>query len=243
MKRQNPLILIVDDEPKLVRLVCEILKATGYEGIAASSGEQALRVAAMEQPDLIVLDIMLAGNMNGYEVARRFREFTNVPIIMLTAKVQEADLLLGFEVGADDYITKPFSAKEMLARLRAVLKRARETNVPLSETEIICGDLCIHLLRRTVEVAGQEIHLTPTEYNLLCELAQHPNQVLFHEHLLESVWGPEYRNDVEYLRSYIHILRKKIEADPANPKIILNSPGVGYMLAVPELERASPVKQ
>ena len=234
MNRQKPLILIVDDEPKLVRLVNEILQATGYEGVAASRGDQALKMAAVEQPDLIILDIMLAGSMDGYEVARRIRGFSDAPIIMLTAKVQEADLLRGFEAGVDDYITKPFNAKELLARLRAVLKRARRTSTPPAETEIFCGGLCIHLLRRTVEIEGQEVHLTPTEYNLLFEMAQHPNQVLFHEQLLTAVWGSEYRNDVDYLRSYIHILRKKLEADPAHPKIILNSPGVGYMLAVNE---------
>jgi two-component system KDP operon response regulator KdpE len=149
---------------------------------------------------------------------------------MLTAKVREPDMLHGFDVGADDYITKPFSSKELLARIRAVLKRTRGGEAPTAASDIVCGDVRIDLARRRVTIAEREINLTPTEYNLLYELAVHQNQVLLHEHLLTKVWGAEYRDDLDYLRSYIHYLRKKLETDPANPKIILSSPGVGYML-------------
>lgn len=227
-------ILVVDDEPKLVRLVHEILTATGYEVLVANNGVHALEMTAVEQPDLILLDLILPNNLDGYEVARRIREFSDVPIIMLTAKVREADILRGFEIGADDYITKPFSAKELLARIRAVLKRVKGAGSSATESEINCGNLKIDLARRRVTLAGREIRLTPTEYRLLYELAIHCNQVMLHEQLLITIWGTEYRDDLDYLRAYIHYLRQKLELDPSNPRIILSSPGVGYMLAAPE---------
>ena len=225
-------ILVVDDEPKLVRLVREVLTATGYAVMSTGSGENAVQMAALEKPDLIVLDVVLSGSMDGYDVARRVREFSDVPIIMLTAKARESDLLRGFDSGADDYLTKPFSSKELLARVRAVLKRARRE--PTGETEIVCGELRIDLARRQVTVSGKPVPLTPTEYNLLHQLASHPNQVMLHEQLITAVWGQEYRDDLDYLRAYVRYLRKKLEADPANPKLIVTSPGVGYMLACPE---------
>ena len=228
-------ILIVDDEPKLIHLLREILQATGYDVLAASSGNPALEMAAMEQPDLVILDLMLFGGMDGFEVARRIREFSDVPIIVLTAKINEADKLRGFDAGVDDYVTKPFSSKELLARIRAVLKRSQGSSKVRSEFKIECGSLMIDLLRRTVSIDGHAVHLTLTEYNLLHELALHCNQVMFHEQLLSAVWGEEYRNDVDYLRSYIHFLRRKLEQDPANPAIIVSCQGVGYMLVMPEL--------
>ncbi len=227
-------ILVVDDEPKLVHLVREVLSAAGFETLAASSGENAIEAAAVEQPDLILLDIILNGPADGYEVARRIREFSDVPIIMLTARVRESDLLHGFEVGADDYITKPFSSKELLARIRAVLKRAKGEAASPSEAVVTCGDLKIDLAQRRVSVKDQVVRLTPTEYSLLHELATHVNQVLLHEQLLTAVWGPEYRDDVDYLRAYVRYLRQKLEADPANPRLIQRCPGVGYMLVCPE---------
>ena len=230
----NERILIVDDEPKLVRLVQEVLGATGYEVLAASSGEQAIETIAIEQPDLVILDIILLGNLDGYEVAKRTREFSNVPIIMLTAKVRETDMLRGFETGIDDYITKPFSSKELLARVRAVLKRSQGIAATTMSSEIVCGDLRIDLLRRSVTLGERDIHLTPTEYKLLHELALNPNRVLLHEQLLSAVWGTEYRDDIDYLRAYIHYLRRKLEPDPGNPRMIVSSPGVGYMLEVNE---------
>jgi two-component system KDP operon response regulator KdpE len=225
-------VLVVDDEPKLVRLVREVLTATGYAVMYTGSGENAVEMTALEKPDLILLDIVLSGVMDGYEVARRVREFSDVPIIMLTAKARESDLLHGFDVGADDYLTKPFSSKELLVRVRAVLKRARRET--FGETEIVCGELQIDLARRQVTVGERQIQLTPTEYNLLLQLAQHRNQVLLHEQLLSAVWGAEYRDDVDYLRAYIRYLRQKLEPDPARPKMIVTSQGVGYMLVCPD---------
>ncbi len=228
-------ILIVDDEPKLVRLLREILLATGFEPVVAYSGQKALEMVVLEQPVLVLLDIMLNKDMDGFEVARRIREFSDIPIIMLTAMVKEADKLRGFEMGADDYITKPFSARELIARIQAVLKRSQAAAVE-RRTEMVFGELHINLLSRSVSVNGQDVHLTPTEYNLLHELAVHANQVLFHKQLLSSIWGPEYQNDVDYLRSYVHCIRKKIEPDPSSPKLIQSMPGVGYMFVAPDTE-------
>jgi two-component system KDP operon response regulator KdpE len=225
-------ILLVDDEPKLVRLVWEVLTATGFDVIATGSGHEAVQKVALEQPDLILLDIVLADEVGGYEVARQVREFSEVPIIMLTARVEEADLLQGFDAGADDYITKPFSSKELLARVRAVLKRSSREEPAVSE--IICGDLQIDLGRRRVIREGESIRLTRTEFNLLHELATHYNQVLLHDQLLTAVWGSEYRDDLDYLRAYIRYLRRKLEIDPSNPRYIVTYQGVGYMLECPD---------
>jgi two-component system KDP operon response regulator KdpE len=227
-------ILVVDDEPRLVHLVREVLTATGYEVLAVSNGLHAIETVALEQPDLVILDLMLPGGVDGYEVARRIREFSEVPIIMLTAKVRETDLLHGFETGADDYITKPFSSKELLARVSAVIKRSQKAISPPGEARIQCGDLNIDLARRRITIGEHEVYLTAKEYKLLHELATHVNQVMLHEQLLAAVWGPEYRDDVDYLRSYVHSLRKKLEPNPANPELIVNVTGVGYMLAAPD---------
>jgi len=232
-KTNKPHILVVDDEPKLVHLVREVLTMAGFDVLSTSSGESAIEMIALEQPDLVLLDIILSKALDGYQVARRTREFSDVPIIMLTAKAHEEDMLRGFESGADDYLTKPFSAKELLARVRAVLKRARQEPAVRGESEIVCGDLRIDLARRRVTIAGREVRLTPTEYNVLYQLALHPNQVLLHEQLLTAVWGAEYRDDLEYLRAYIRYLRQKLETDPANPKLIVTSQAVGYMLVCP----------
>jgi two-component system KDP operon response regulator KdpE len=227
-------ILVIDDEPKLVRLVREVLTATGFAVFSSGSGEEAIDLIALEQPDLVLLDIVLSGQIDGFEVTRRVREFSNVPIIMLTAKTRESDLLRGFETGADDYLTKPFNSKELLARVRAVLKRTRREGADQTKAEIGCGPLRVDLARRRVMRDGQEVNLTRTEYELLHELALHRNQVLLHTQLLSAVWGPEYRDDLDYLRAYIRYLRHKLEADPAQPKLIVTSPGVGYMLECPE---------
>jgi two-component system KDP operon response regulator KdpE len=230
----NPSILIVEDEPKIIQLVREVLTASGFDVVTARNGKNGVEQAALEQPDLVILDILLPGEMDGYDVARRLREFSDVPIIFLTAKTREGDVLRGFDAGADDYITKPFNSKELLARIRAVLHRSQRSGAHPDDEEIVCSDLRIDLPRHKVTVRGLEIHLTATEYNLLHELAIHRNQVLLHEQLLTAVWGCEYRNDVDYLRAYIHSLRQKIEMDPADPKIIIRCPGVGYSLVTPD---------
>ncbi|MBM4466359.1 MAG: response regulator transcription factor [Chloroflexi bacterium] len=226
-------ILVVDDEPRVVRLVSEVLKSVGYQMIAAASGKSAIEMVALEQPVLVLLDILLPHGLDGYEVCRHIREFSDVPVIMLTAKAQETDMLRGFDVGADDYLTKPFSAKELVARVQAVLRRAQRPEEMIT-TSFQCGELEINFARRTVKVRGEQVSLTPTEYTLLRELALNANRVMLHRDLLANVWGQEYRDDIDYLRAYIRYLRRKLEADPSNPRYILTSPGVGYMLACPD---------
>jgi two-component system KDP operon response regulator KdpE len=226
-------ILVVDDEPRVVRLVTEVLQAVGYDVIAATSGEPAIEKIALEQPDLVLLDILLPRGMDGYEVCSRIREFSTVPIIMLTAKALESEMLRGFDVGCDDYLTKPFSAKELIARVRAVLKRSQRPE-EITTAALECGDLEINFARRSVKVRGENVSLTRTEYELLRQLALNANRVMLHRNLLAEVWGPEYLDDTDYLRAYIRYLRRKLEADPSDPRHILTSPGIGYMLVCPD---------
>lgn len=229
-------ILIVDDEPKLQRLLCSVLTATGFKALPCLNPELAAGQVALEQPDLVILDIMFPGAVDGYDVCRQIREFSAVPILMLTARVRDADKLSGFDAGTDDYVTKPFNSKELVARVRALLKRAQGGLPAESPPEIRLGRLSIEQARRRVTVGGEEVHLTPIEFNLLSRLAQHPDQVMTHEQLLTSVWGQEYVHDVEYLRAFIYNLRKKIESDPAHPDLIVRCPGVGYSLVTPKEE-------
>jgi two-component system KDP operon response regulator KdpE len=226
-------ILVVDDEPRVVQLVRKVLEAVGYQVIAAASGEPAIEMVALEQPDLVLLDILLPHDLDGYEVCRRIREFSAVPVIMLTAKALESDVLHGFDVGADDYLTKPFNAKELVARVKAVLRRAQRPEEMVTAT-LMCGELEINFARRAVEVRGEKVSLTRTEYALLRQLALNANRVMLHQDLLTAVWGPEYRDDIDYLRAYIRYLRQKLEENPSEPQYILTTPGVGYMLTCPE---------
>jgi two-component system KDP operon response regulator KdpE len=226
-------VLVVDDEPRVVRLVSEVLKAGGYQVVAAADGQSAIEMVALEQPDLVLLDILLPRGLDGYAVCQRIREFSDVPVIMLTAKALESDLLRGFDVGADDYLTKPFSAKELVARVKAVLRRVARPEEKVTAS-FACGELEINFARRSVKVRGEQVSLTYTEYELLRLLALNANRVMLHRELLTEIWGPEYRDDVDYLRAYIRYLRRKIEAHSADPQYILTSPGAGYMLACPE---------
>ncbi len=223
-------ILIAEDQPQIVRLVSEVLQAVGYNVIAADNGEKAIEKAAMEQPALVLLDIMFPEGIDGFVACKRIREFSDVPVIMLTAKAKEEDKLRGFDAGADDYLTKPFSARELVARVKAVLKRSHHPD-EATTASLICGDLSINFARHSVKLAGKEVLLTRTEYSLLRHLALNPNKVILHRDLLTAVWGPEYIDDIDYLRAYIRYLRMKLEKDPANPMYIITSAGVGYMLA------------
>ncbi len=226
-------ILVVDDQPRLVRLVSEVLRAVGYQVIAAAGGQAAIEKVAMENPALVLLDVLLPGGPDGYQVCRSIREFSDVPVIMLTAKATDEDVLTGFDAGADDYLTKPFNAKELVARVRAVLRRTLRPE-ELTGSLFRCGELSIDFARHIVEVRGERVNVTRTEYALLRELARNAGCVMLHGDLLSRVWGPEYRDDLDYLRAYIRYLRRKLEADPADPRYILTSPGNGYMLACPE---------
>ncbi|MCL4543526.1 MAG: response regulator transcription factor [Chloroflexi bacterium] len=228
----GPLILVVDDEPRLVRLVKANLERLNYRVVTASNGEMALKQVEASDPDLVILDVMMP-IMDGYETTRRIREFSQIPIVMLTAKSEQIDKLKGFDLGADDYLTKPFDPEELVARVRAVLKRTQFQNEPRSRPTFHAGPLTIDFARHHVTVNDREVKLSPTEYRLLVCLATNADRVLLHEELLQQVWGPEYRDETEYLWVYIRYLRQKLETDPAHPQLIVSEPGVGYMLRRP----------
>ncbi len=226
-------IMVVDDDPRLIRLVRANLEAEGYRVLTAMEVGPALEQIDLEMPDLIMLDVMMP-EMDGYEFCRRVREFSTVPIIILTAKVEDADKVKGLSLGADDYVTKPFSIQELLARVEAVLRRTKLSEEAKTRPSFVSEDLCVDFARRRVVVRGQEVSLTATEYKLLCQLVTNVGRVMLHQELLTKVWGAEYRDEVEYLRAYIRHLRQKIEEDPHQPKHVLSRPGIGYMLAITE---------
>ena len=220
-------ILVVDDELSIVKFLRANLEARGFEVLAALNGAEALHTFEMEMADLVILDIMMP-RMDGFEVCRRLREWSQVPIIMLSAKGDESDKVKCLDLGADDYITKPFGKDELIARVKAVLRRT-ETAAPTPTTpSFTCGDLQVNFVRREVTVANNEVRLTPTEYTLLQEFVLNAGKVLTHTYLLNRVWGPEYRDEREYLHVFVRRLRAKLEPDPANPRYILTVPGVGY---------------
>lgn len=225
-------ILVVDDEPRLTRFLQANLESVGYRVVSAGEGESAVVLAQAEEPDLIILDLILPG-IDGFEVCRRVRESSSVPIIMLTARSEESDKVRGLNLGADDYLTKPFSAQELLARVRALLRRSLTASQQSSPPMLSFKEMTIDLGRHKVTVRGDEVSLSPTEYKLLCELATNAGRVLLHEDLLARVWGTDYRDEIEYLRVYVRYLRQKIEADASQPKYILSKPGIGYMFAKP----------
>ncbi|HEC23118.1 MAG TPA: response regulator transcription factor [Chloroflexi bacterium] len=222
-------ILIVDDEPKIVRFVKATLDLAGYNMLTAGTGRMALTLFESEKPDLIILDLGLP-DIDGFEVLRQIRSYSTVPIVILTARDDEKDKVHGLELGADDYLTKPFGTQELKARIQAVLRRVEWSPQPSDLAEFTLHDLHVDFRRRKVFVAGEEIHLTPTEYELLRVLIQHAGQVLLHGDLLSKVWGEEYRNDLAILRVNISRLRQKLESDPRQPRYILTVPGVGYTM-------------
>jgi DNA-binding response OmpR family regulator len=225
-------ILIVDDEARILRLVRSNLEPHGYKVLTAMDGESALTAAEMNDPDLIILDLMLP-RLDGFEVCRRLREFSTVPIIILTAKGEEVDKVRGLELGADDYLTKPFGVPELIARIKAVLRR---THVPVAQKHepiFNLGNFSVNFAQRRVSANGRDVKLSPTEYKLLYELVTNAGRVVLHQDLLARVWGREYRDETEYLRVYIRYLRQKIEEDPSQPKLILTEPGVGYRFSAP----------
>ncbi len=225
---RKPKILLVDDDPQLIKLVNSNLKSVGYEVQLAMDAPSAIDIIDREMPDMVILDIMLPG-IDGYGLCQRIREFTDIPIVMLTAKVEDADKVKGLKLGADDYITKPFNVEELLARIEAVLRRAKSSEEASALRSFTCGDVTVDFMQRRVTVKGQEIALTLTEYKLLSQLVANAGRMMFHGELLTKVWGPEYKNELEYLRAYIRHLRRKIEDDPHHPKYILSKPGIGYI--------------
>jgi DNA-binding response OmpR family regulator len=226
-------ILVVDDEPRYVRWITVNLRASGYRVLTAADGQAALETTAAERPDLVLLDIGLPV-LNGLDVCRRIREFSTVPIIMLTAKAAEADKVAGLDAGADDYLPKPFGPPELMARVRAALRRSRYAESPTAEPVFQHGELAIDFARHAVTRGGEALTLTPTEYKLLVQLARHAGRVLLPEQLLTAVWGPEYRDETQHVRLYVSRLRRKIERDPEHPQYVLTRPGIGYLFASPE---------
>jgi two-component system, OmpR family, KDP operon response regulator KdpE len=226
-------ILVVDDEPHLLKLVRSNLEAAHYKVITAIDGPIALAMLEKEGADLVILDIMMPG-MDGFEVLQKIREFSVVPMIMLTAKDQEVDVVRGLKLGADDYIRKPFSVHELLARVEAVLRRGAPSEEVITRPPFVAGDFVMDFQQRRVTVRGKEIKIGPTEWKLLSQLVNNAGRVMLHADLLRKVWGPEYGGETEYLRVYISYLRNKIEENPSNPKYILTEHGVGYSFKRPE---------
>ena len=235
MMKNKQAILVVDDDPRLLRLVRVNLERVGFAVTTASSGTAALEQFDTEVPDAMVVDVTMPG-MDGFTLTQRVREVSHVPIIILTAMGDQSQKVRGLELGADDYITKPFDPDEMVARVRAVLRRSQLQGADESSHVIQAGDLTIDFLKRKVEYAGQPVRLTPTEYKLLQQLAQQAGKVVPHTDLLSKVWGPEYRDETGYLWVYIRALRQKLEPDPSNPKFIMSEPGFGYKFQVPREE-------
>jgi two-component system KDP operon response regulator KdpE len=221
-------ILIIDDDADLAKIVQINLKREGYDTVVAYSGVEGLQKAYSCQPDLVILDIMMPG-MDGWTTCRRLREISAVPIVMLTARGMEADIVRGLELGADDYIVKPFGSKELLARIHALLRRAdtSATKRPPVYSDAD-GELTVDFVKRMVIVRGTQVDLTPTEFKLLSTFVQNEGRVLPHRFLLTQVWGPEYADEVNYLKLYVRYLRQKVEEDPSNPNYILTEWGVGY---------------
>ncbi len=229
-------ILVVEDDPRVVRLVTQVLRAVDYQVLDTPEGEAALELVAVEQPDLVLLDIMLNGDLDGYAVCRRLREFSDVPVIMLTARARDADIIEGFDAGADDYLTKPFNSKELIARVRAVLRRTQRNEETIT-TPQDCGDIQMDYAQHAVRVRGKAVSFTHTEFALLRVLMLNANRVVLHQELLTQVWGAEYRDDLDYIRAYIRYLRRKVESDSGQPQYILTVPGVGYMLKCEQTEQ------
>ena len=227
----NGRILVVDDEPQIRRVLRTTLTASGYEVVDARRGEDALELLRDSRFSLVLLDINMPG-MGGLETCRRVRESSEVAIIMLTVRDSEQDKVDALDAGADDYITKPFGTPELLARIRAAMRRQPAAGEGAAET-VRLGDMEISLSTRRVVQNGRETRLTPKEFDLLQFLLANPNVAIPHARLLQAVWGPDYGNQVEYLRVFVNQLRKKIEADPAHPRYLLTEPWVGYRLVLP----------
>lgn len=221
-------ILVVDDEPRMIGFIRMNLELEGYQVLEAHNGLEALEAIRTQLPDLVLLDVMMP-ELDGFETLRMLREFSSIPVIMLTAKGEEDDKVYGLELGADDYVTKPFGSRELSSRVRAVLRRAEMPSASPEQAVLKVDDrLSVDFNRREVIVAGQHIKLRPTEYRLLYHLIENSGWTVPHEQLLAKVWGYEYRDETHYVRLYVNYLREKIEEDPSDPKYILTERGVGY---------------
>jgi two-component system KDP operon response regulator KdpE len=221
----------VDDEPQILRALRAGLRGHGYDVQTAIDGEDALDQIALHPPDIVILDLVMPGK-SGFDVVQEMRTWSTVPIIVLSARGEERDKVTALDLGADDYLTKPFGMNELLARIRVALRHRPETAG--AEPVMHAGDVTVDLARRTVTRGAEAVHLTPTEWQLIAELARNPGKVLTQRMLLQHVWGPDYAEEAQYLRVYVNQLRRKLEADPAHPRIIITEPGVGYRFIIDE---------
>lgn len=231
MADDNGLILLIEDEPQMRRFLRITLQSHGYRLVEAGTGEEGQRQASTRNPDIVLLDLGLP-DMDGIEVTKRFREWSEVPIIVISAREQEEDKIKALDAGADDYLTKPFGAGELLARIRVALRHRVMLQSGQKDPEFTLGDLRVDMAKRLVFLKDKEIHLTPIEYRLLTVLIKNAGKVVTHTHLLKEVWGPPYTGQTEYLRVHMAQLRRKLEEDPAQPKFLINEPGIGYRLKV-----------
>ncbi len=221
-------ILVVDDEPHIVRFTAMNLEVEGFRVETASNGLEALEVLDQRGPvDLVVLDVMMP-ELDGFETLRRIRGQSSVPVIFVTVRGDEADRVAGLDLGADDYLTKPFSPRELISRIRALFRRIEATDPPRLHEVVVDDWLTINFDQSMVITDGRKVHLRPTEYRLLYQLVNNSGQLLSHDNLLERVWGPEYRGEHQYVRTYVTYLRQKLERDPRNPEYILSERGLGY---------------
>ena len=232
-------VLVIDDDANLLSLLRESMESAGYDMLSAGNGLDGIKQLYTVRPDIVVLDVMMP-RMDGWETLARVREMSDVPVIMLTARDAEADRLRGFQLGVDDYVTKPFSLAELNARIRAVLARAARAQTDTPSPPLVVGDLLIDFGTRGVLKRGRSLQLTPTEYRLLATLAENAGRTLSHEQLLEKVWGPEYVDEVGYVKRYIWYLRQKLEDDPAHPTRILTVRGFGYRMGTAPLAPPAP---
>jgi len=225
-------ILLVDDEPRILNFLSSKLRVSGYEVLTAANGQEALEQIEGQEPDLVVLDILMP-KMDGFETLKELRSFSTVPVIILSAKGTNADKIKGLGLGADDYLAKPFSPDELVARIEAVKRRLLPTQRRQDQERFATGDLTIDFRRRQVTVQGKEVRLTRIEWLLLSELAQNAGNLMLYGELLTRVWGAEYRDDVQILRTWVSRLRNKIEKDPAHAAIIRTVPKTGYIIDQP----------
>ena len=227
MSAGEPRVLVVDDEPQIIRGLRVILTNAGYRVEEATTKQEALDAVSVRPPDAIVLDLVLPDG-NGIEVCTEIRRWSQVPIVVLSAVGDERQKVLALDAGADDYVTKPFGSEELLARMRSVLRRRSEDG----DAAVRVGELEIDLADRAVRRNGEQLHLTPIEFDLLSKLAEHPGRLVTHRQLLQEVWGPGYENETHYLRVHFAHVRSKLEPDPSNPRYVITEPGIGYRLRV-----------
>jgi len=226
----DPVVVLIEDEPQIRRFLRATLTGQGYRLFEAPTGADGLVEVGSRQPDVVIIDLGLP-DMDGIEVIRRVREWTAVPIIVLSARGQERDKVAALDAGADDYVSKPFGAGELLARIRVALRHVAGASHEADEAAFKAGEIRVDLLRRKVVVGSTEVRLTPTEYKLLTTLIRHAGKVVTHGQLLREVWGPAHTDQAHYVRIYMAHLRHKLEAEPARPRHLLTEPGVGYRLA------------